>query len=87
MATTIAPAVMARRRDESRARVSAPLIVVLAGLIALLVDVATKVSLGPLSLSGAITLAVCALLVAASPLLLGHRLGATLPWPLLGFFV
>lgn len=85
--TTIAPAATARRRDESRARVSAPLIVVLAGLIALLVDVATKVNLGPLSLSGAITLAVCALLVAVSPLLLGHQLGATLPWPLLGFYI
>lgn len=90
---TAAMPAMVRRRDasvvhgESRRRVSAPLIVVLAALIALMVDVATKVSLGPLSLSGVITLAVCALLVSTSPLLLGHGLAARLPWPLLAFYL
>ncbi|WP_144407304.1 O-antigen ligase family protein [Rhodococcus sp. B7740] len=56
-----------------------PLIVLVALAWALVVDVPTGIGLGPLSLSGAATLGVAALLVLASPLLVTTKGRNTLP--------
>lgn len=61
------------RMDASGSRERVPVVVNIAIVIAILVDVLTHVSLGPLSVSGFVTLGLAGGFIAASPMLIGYR--------------
>ncbi|MFJ5954520.1 O-antigen ligase family protein [Paenarthrobacter sp. NPDC092416] len=82
------------KQQETTIRAKAPMLLTLTTVWLLLVDSLTRVSAGPFSLSGALTLATAALCIFLSPIVFlsraSGRIGtgrASLPWPLTAFVV